>query len=77
MAQEILQFLMQIVFTTAFFLLIWVVTRLHKPKNLEIRFAAPRKDAVFAIGYVVGLFLIIAVIFSFLVRSAGGPLGTP
>ena len=77
MAQEILQFLMQIVFTAAFFLLIWVITRFHKPKSLEIKFAAPRKDAVLAVGYVVGLFLIIAVIFSFLAQSAGGPLGPP
>jgi len=77
MAQEILQFLMQIVFTAAFFLLIWLVTRFYKPKDLEIRFTAPRRDVVLAVGYVVGLFLIIAVVFSFLVRSAGGPLGTP
>jgi len=77
MTQEILQFLMQIVFTAAFFLLIWFVTRFNKPKNLEIKFTAPRRDAVLAVGYVVGLFLIIAVVFSFLVRSAGGPLGTP
>ncbi len=77
MTQETLQFLMQIAFTAVFLLLIWFVTRFHKPKKLEIKFIAPRKDTVVAIGYIVGLFLTIAAVFSFLVRSAGGPLGTP
>jgi membrane protease YdiL (CAAX protease family) len=77
MPSEIEQFLMSIVFTAVFFFLIWLVTRFHKPKSLEIKFATPRKEAAFAIGYVVGLFLILALVFSFLTQSSGGQLGTP
>jgi len=77
MPSEILQFLMSMVFTACFFLLVWFITRLRKPESLEIKFVTPWKDAALAIGYTVGLFLIIGVAFFFLAQSAGGPMGTP
>jgi len=77
MPYEILQFCMTVVYTASFLLLIWLITKFRKPKSLEIKFATPWKDAVLAIGYIVGVFLIFAVVFSYMVQSAGGPLGTP
>lgn len=68
---------MSTVFAVVFSLLIWLITKLRKPKGLEIKFASPRKEATLAIGYVVGLFLIIAAVFFFMMQSAGRPLGTP
>jgi len=76
MSSEILQFSISIVFTAVFFFLIWLITKIHKPKSLEIRFEAPRKEATLAIGYVVGLFLILAVVFFFLERMTGAPIET-
>jgi len=77
MSSEIEQFLMSIVFTAVFFFLIWLITKFHKPKSLEIKFATPWKEAALATGYVIGLFLILAMVFFFMVQSAGDPLGTP
>ena len=75
MPSEILQFSISMVVTGLGFVLIWLVTRFYKPQSLEIRFAIPRKEAMLAIGYVVGLFLIIGIVFFFLVQHAGVPLG--
>jgi len=77
MSSEILQFSMVVFYTGGCIFLIWLVTRFRKPKSLEIKFVTPWKEAALATGYVIGLFLALAVVFFFLVQSAGGPLGTP
>jgi len=76
MSSEILQFSISIVFTAVFFFLIWLITKIHKPESLEIKFEAPRKEAALAIGYVVGVFLILAMVFFFWEQSAGVSIGT-
>jgi len=76
MSTEILQFLPTIIFTACFFFLVWLITKFHKPQSLEIKFEAPWKEAALAIGYVVGVFLILAVVFFFLEQSVGAPIGT-
>jgi len=77
MPSEILQFLLATIYTVGFFFLIWLITKFRKPEGLEIKFATPRKEAALATGYVVGLFLTLAVAVFFLAQSAGGSLGTP
>ena len=76
MPSEILQFLISTGLIAIYFVLLWLVTRFYKPQSLEIKFAAPWKDAALAIGYVVGLFLVIGVVFFFLEGVAGVPIGT-
>lgn len=76
MHSEILQFSISMVITGFGFVLIWLVTKFYKAQSLEIRFATPRKEAMLAIGYVVGLFLIIGIVFFFLEQYAGAPIGT-
>jgi len=77
MPSETLRFLMLMVFTAVFFLLIWLITKFRKPESLRIKFATPWREAALAIGYVVGIFLIIAAVFFFLVQRTGNSLGTP
>lgn len=76
MSSEILQLSISIVITAGCFVLIWLVTKFYKPESLKIKFATPWKEAALAIGFVIGLFLIIAVVFFFMEQSAGGPVGT-
>ena len=76
MLPEILQFLISTVLIAIYFVLIWLVTRFYKPKSLEVNFATPWKEASLAIGYVVGLFLVMGVVFFFLEDVAGVPVGT-
>ena len=75
MPSEILQFLISTVLIAIYFVLLWLVTRFYKPQSLEIEFAAPWKDAALSIGYVIGLFLVIGVVFFFLEGVAGVPIG--
>jgi len=77
MSSEILQFSISMVITASYFVLIWLVTKFYKPESLEVRFANSWKEAALAMGYVIVLFLIIAVVFFFMEQSAGGPVGTP
>jgi len=77
MSSEILQYFMSIVYLAGFFFLIWLITKFRKPVSLEIKFGSPRKEAALAIGYVIGFFLVFAMVISFLAQRAGGPLGTP
>jgi len=77
MTSEILQFSMSVAFTVVSVLVIWLITKFRKSKGLEIKFDTPWREGVLAVGYVVGLFLVIAAVFFFLTQSAGGSLGTP
>ncbi len=76
MYSEALQFLFSTALTAALFVPIWLLTRLYKPKILKVEFAAPWKEGALAIGYVVGLFVMIGVAFFLLEQSAGVPIGT-
>ena len=76
MSAEVLQFSITVVFTACFFFLVWLITKLHKPETVEIRFDTPWKEGALAIGYVTVLFLIVAMVFFFLVQRTGVPLGT-
>ena len=76
MSAEILQFSMSVVFTACFFFLVWLIIKFHKPEILEIKFDTPWKEAALAIGYVIGLFIILAAFFFFLEQTTGAPLGT-
>jgi uncharacterized membrane protein YhdT len=76
MSSEILQLSMSMVITAGCFVLIWLVTRFYKPESLETKYVTPWKEAALAIGFVIGLFLIIAVVFFYMEQSAGGPVGT-
>ena len=76
MSSEILQLSISMVITASCFVLIWLVTKFYKPQSLKIVFANSWKEAALAIGYIIGLFLIIAVVFFFMEQSAGGPVGT-
>jgi len=75
MSSEILWFSMSIAFTAVSVLVIWLLTKFRKPRGLEIKFDKPWLEGALAVGYVVGLFLILATVFFFLTQSAGGPLG--
>jgi membrane protease YdiL (CAAX protease family) len=77
MSSEILQLSISMVITAGYFVLIWLVTKFYKPESLEVKFANSWKEAALAMGYIIGLFLIIAAVFFFMEQSAGGPVGTP
>lgn len=76
MSFEVLQFLFSIVITSGFLVLIWLITRFHKPESLEVELADPKKEAALAVGYVIGLFLIITAVFFYLSPSVNASTRT-
>jgi len=70
MSFELGQFLFSLGVSCGLMAIVWFATRFRVPESLEVDFAHPRKEAAIAVGYVVGLFLMIAVAFFFLQPSS-------
>lgn len=77
MLSELGQFLFSLGVTCGLMAIVWIVTRFQIPESLEVDFPHPRKEAAIAVGYVIGLFLLIAVAFFFLQPSARNSASGP
>lgn len=54
----------------------WLITRFYRSEKLKVGLAAPRKDAMIAIGYTIAAFLALTVVFFLWSQNIGSPIGT-